>query len=187
MVALQRSLSRLHYDVGPVDGIFGYSTYHGAVAFQKVNGLERDGIVGPRTWRALRHPLRPRALHRTPGWGVEIDLSRQVLYLTRNGAVARILDASTGSGRRYRQEGSWHRAVTPMGSFRITRRIDGWRRSSLGRLYRPGYSHYGYAIHGSDSVPPYPASHGCVRVTIQAMDGLWARIRIGMPVWIYRS
>jgi hypothetical protein len=186
VVALQWSLSRLHYDVGPVDGIFGYSTYHGVVAFQKVNSLERDGIVGPLTQRALRNPVEPRARHRATGWGIEIDLTRQVLYVTRNGEIARILDASTGSGRRYRQEGSWHRAVTPMGSFRMARRIDGWRRSPLGRLYRPGYFYYGYAIHGSGSVPPFPASHGCVRVTIQGMDRIWSRIRVGVRVWIYR-
>jgi hypothetical protein len=187
VVALQHSLTRVHYDVGPVDGIFGYNTYHGVVAFQKVNGLERDGIVGPKTRRALRHPVQPRARHGTASWAVEIDLTRQVLYLTRNGAISRILDASTGSGRRYRHERSWHRALTPTGAFRIARRIDHWHRSSLGRLYRPSYFHYGYAIHGSTSVPAYPASHGCVRVTLPVMDRMWSKISVGMPVWIYRS
>jgi lipoprotein-anchoring transpeptidase ErfK/SrfK len=44
----------------------------------------------------------------------------------------------------------------------------------------------GYAIHGSTSVPSYPASHGCVRVTLPAMNRLWSSLRIGMPVHVYR-
>jgi peptidoglycan hydrolase-like protein with peptidoglycan-binding domain len=39
VVSLQRRLATLRYDVGPVDGVFGSSTHHGVVAFQKVNGL----------------------------------------------------------------------------------------------------------------------------------------------------
>lgn len=41
-------------------------------------------------------------------------------------------------------------------------------------------------MHGYSSVPNYPASHGCVRVTIPAMNRLWSLLRIGMPVHIYR-
>lgn len=36
-----------------VDGIFGSGTRSAVVAFQKKNGLEADGIVGPKTWAAL--------------------------------------------------------------------------------------------------------------------------------------
>lgn len=44
----------------------------------------------------------------------------------------------------------------------------------LGPLYRPKYFHHdGIAVHGYGSVPPYPASHGCVRVSFAAVDYLW--------------
>ena len=36
-----------------VDGIFGSGTRSAVVAFQKKNGLEADGIVGPKTWAKL--------------------------------------------------------------------------------------------------------------------------------------
>ena len=54
VVTLQQRLSALHYfDVGRADGVFGANTYHAVVAFQKVQGLTRDGVVGPATWAKL--------------------------------------------------------------------------------------------------------------------------------------
>ena len=173
---LQRRLVALHYDVGSVDGIFGPQTFHGVVAFQKVNGLVRDGIVGPRTWAALAHPVVPHPRRWLSSSSVEVNLTRQVVYLARQGVVLRILDASTGKAS----------TPTPTGRFAILRRIDGWRQSPLGLLWRPNYFYRGYALHGSTSVPAYPASHGCVRLTIPAMNRLWPLLRIGMAVTIYR-
>lgn len=176
VVTLQRRLAALRYDVGAIDGIFGSSTHHGVVAFQKVNGLVRDGIVGPRTWYALAHPVIPRPRRWLSSSSLEVNLTRQVVYLARQGVVLRILDASSGKAS----------TPTPTGNFSIIRRIDGWRQSSLGLLWRPNYFYRGYAVHGSTSVPAYPASHGCVRVTVPAMNRLWPLLRIGVPVSVYR-
>jgi lipoprotein-anchoring transpeptidase ErfK/SrfK len=43
----------------------------------------------------------------------------------------------------------------------------------LGSMYRPKYFRGGWAVHGSGSIPPWPASHGCVRVSNAAMDWMW--------------
>ncbi|MFE9689547.1 L,D-transpeptidase family protein [Micromonospora sp. NPDC005806] len=176
VTTLQRRLTALHYDVGGVDGVFGPSTYHAVVAFQKVNSLARDGIVGPRTWAALDHPVIPKPRYSHSGYSVEANLTRQVLYLARGGSVVRILDASSGKAS----------TPTPTGNYKIQRRIDGWRQSDLGLLWRPNYFYRGYAVHGANSVPTYPASHGCVRVPIPAMNRLWSTIGVGTPVHIYR-
>jgi hypothetical protein len=40
-----------------------------------------------------------------------------------------------------------------------------WQAGPLGSMYRPSYLHRGYAVHGIISVPAYPGSHGCVRMT----------------------
>ncbi|MCW3814004.1 L,D-transpeptidase family protein [Micromonospora sp. DR5-3] len=173
---LQRRLTALHYDVGGVDGIFGPSTHHAVVAFQKVNGLTRDGIVGPRTWAALDRPVVPKPRYTHSGYSLEANLTTQVLYLARGGSVVRILDASSGKAS----------TPTPTGNYTIQRRIDGWRQSDLGLLWRPNYFYRGYAVHGATSVPTYPASHGCVRVPIPAMNRLWSVIGVGVPVHIYR-
>ncbi|SBT44715.1 L,D-transpeptidase family protein [Micromonospora narathiwatensis] len=176
VTTLQRRLTALHYDVGTVDGDFGPSTFHAVVAFQKVNGLTRDGIVGPRTWSALDRPVVPKPKYTHPGYSVEANLTKQVLYLAKNGTVVRVLDASSGKAS----------TPTPTGNYTVQRRIDGWRQSDLGLLWRPNYFYNGYAVHGATSVPAYPASHGCVRVPIPAMNRLWSTIRVGTPVHIYR-
>jgi N-acetylmuramoyl-L-alanine amidase len=188
VVALQQRLTALHYfDVGAIDGVFGPNTYHAVVAFQKVQRIGRDGIVGPVTWSKLASPFRPAPRYPMAATSLEVDLTRQVVYYVSSRAVARILDASTGSGASYYSGGAWHRAITPTGRFKVYWRVNGWHQSPLGSLYRPNYFYGGDAIHGYTSVPAYPASHGCVRITIPTMDRMWASLRIGMPVAVYRS
>jgi lipoprotein-anchoring transpeptidase ErfK/SrfK len=110
-----------------------------------------------------------------------------VVYLVKDGKIQEILDASSGSGQNYTVDGDVRVAVTPLGDFQIQRKIDAWRKSDLGLLYRPAYFTGGYALHGSYSVPAFPASHGCIRITIAAMDRLFNRLPVGTPMLVYRS
>jgi peptidoglycan hydrolase-like protein with peptidoglycan-binding domain len=185
--ALQRRLAELGYQVHEVDGQFGAETHHAVVAFQKVNRLGRDGVVGPVTRRALERPRIPQPRSRKAGFHVEADLTMQVVYPVKDGKIQEILDASSGSGQNYTVDGDVRVAVTPLGDFQIQRKIDAWRKSDLGLLYRPAYFTGGYALHGSYSVPAFPASHGCIRITIAAMDRLFARLPVGTPMLVYRS
>jgi len=188
VVTLQQRLAALHYfDVGTADGVFGQNTYHAVIAFQKVQGLARDGVVGPATRARLARPYVPAPRYRLATASLEVNLARQVIYYIRNGTIQRIIDASTGSGTWYYSQGRWARAITPTGRFHIYSRYNGWQAGPLGSLYRPNYFHGGYAVHGMTSVPAYPASHGCVRMTVPTMDRMWSTLRIGMPVAIYRS
>jgi lipoprotein-anchoring transpeptidase ErfK/SrfK len=173
VLAAQRRLAALGYWHGKPDGVYGPATMHAVTALQKVAGLARDGVLGPRTAKALASGVRPKAAS-TRGHVVEIDLARQVLLVVRNGKVRYVLDASTGSGKYYTVNGVRKHAVTPKGTYRIFRGVDGWDPGPLGSLYRPRYFNGGIAVHGYPSVPSYPASHGCVRVTLGAMDLLWS-------------
>jgi N-acetylmuramoyl-L-alanine amidase len=116
---------------------------------------------------------------------VEIDLSQQVLRMYEKGRLVRLADVSTGNDENYVSDGVTYKAFTPIGRFSIQRKIDGIRVSRLGELYRPAYFTGGWAIHGSPSVPIYPASHGCVRVTNNQMDRLYPLLTIGTPVTVY--
>lgn len=186
VLALQRQLADLGYWLGTPDGVFDDVTRHAVVALQKAAGLARDGVVGPNTAAALRQGYRPVPRTRA-GDALEVDLRHQILMVVDDGSLTAILDTSTGGGYTYWQSGGAYFAVTPRGQFTVTRRVDGWDRSRLGWLWRPAYFFGGYAIHGYAEVPPYPASHGCVRVTMAAMDWLWAtgRTAPGLPVLIY--
>ena len=51
---LQNILIYLRLYNGKIDGIFGPNLRNAVIQFQRQNGLTADGIVGPRTWLALR-------------------------------------------------------------------------------------------------------------------------------------
>jgi N-acetylmuramoyl-L-alanine amidase len=173
VVALQKRLAALGYWVGAVDGVYGTDTTHAVIALQKVAGLARDGVVGPRTSAALAKGVRPKA-RTTRGDVIEVDLAHQVVLVVHTGHVRLIFDASTGSGAYYYSQGSTHHAVTPKGTYHVFRSVNGWDPGPLGKLYRPRYFNGGIAVHGYPTVPSRPASHGCVRVPMDAMDYIWA-------------
>jgi peptidoglycan hydrolase-like protein with peptidoglycan-binding domain len=190
VVYLQKRLQALHYDVPAATGVFNYDTLHAVIAFEKVQRLTRDGVVSPTVWSRLGRPVVPHLLHPLAGVAaVEVDLTRQVLFYAVNGAIVRILDVSSGGGYTYvGSDGQLSKAITPEGHFSIRYKIDRWVTSKLGTLYRPAYfNNSGYAIHGEGEVPSYPASHGCVRITVPAMDRMYSKLTVGMSVWIYHT
>jgi N-acetylmuramoyl-L-alanine amidase len=172
---LQVDLNRLKYWSGSADGSFGHLTQQAVFALQKVAGLTRDGVVGARTYAAIADGARP-SRKITSGVGFEVNLSRQIIIATTGGKLSYILNTSTGSGERYYSGGRWKTATTPKGSFSMFRFYSsGWQSGPLGNMYRPGYYDRGWAIHGSTSIPTYPASHGCCRISVGASDMLWSR------------
>jgi hypothetical protein len=185
VLALQQRLVDLGYWLGEPDGQYGQLTRQAVMAFQKVEGLGRDGVAGPATQERLAVAGRP-----VPrgGDGLEIDLERQVLLVVQGGQVRWAINTSTGNGEAYTSSaGGSAIAATPPGHYSIKREVDGVREAPLGTLYRPKYFHGGIAIHGSGSIPAQPASHGCARVTNSAMDMLWSSgaASIGTSVWVY--
>ncbi|MFN2590147.1 MAG: L,D-transpeptidase family protein, partial [Actinomycetota bacterium] len=187
VLALQRRLADLRYDVGVVDGRFGYDTEHAVVAFRKVKGMDRDAGVDRDLWDALYRPKAPKPQRKGSAPRVEIDLTKQVLYLLDRNEIVRIVDVSTGGGLQSYADGSQHVASTPTGDFHIFQYIPDWYESSVGPMYESNFFATHIAIHGSGSVPPYPASHGCVRVTVPAMDRVLPELYVGMAVSVYRT
>jgi peptidoglycan hydrolase-like protein with peptidoglycan-binding domain len=186
VVALQKRLTELGYWNGKADGSFGSNTQQAVYALQKAAGLGRDGVVGPKTQKALDRGVRPKAKSHS-GRVIEISKKRQLLMLVNDGEVTEVFNTSTGSNQHYEQEGQTYLADTPSGRFRVGRQIDGWRNAPLGLLWRPKYFNGGIAVHGANSVPPYPASHGCARLSISAMNYLWKtdKIPLQTKVWVY--
>jgi peptidoglycan hydrolase-like protein with peptidoglycan-binding domain len=186
VVALQQRLNTLGYWNGKADGKFGSVTQQAVFALQKAAGIGRDGVVGPKTQKALDRGVRPKA-RSGKGRVVEIDKKRQLLLIVQSGQVTQIFNMSTGSGQNYGHQGNTYLASTPSGHFVASRQIDGWRHGPLGDLWRPKYFNGGIAVHGAPSVPPYPASHGCARVSNAAMNWIWAtnKLPLRTKVWVY--
>ncbi len=183
---LQKTLRSISYPVNRVDGSFGYSTLQATYAFEKVHRMTRDGVVPPSQMTAIALAQRPRTPDREPKYFVDVDISRQVLFEVRKNRVAQTLPISSGNEQYYTtDDGEQRKAHTPRGNFSVIRKIEGRRESDLGVLWWPNYFVGGYAIHGSDSVPTYPASHGCVRIPRYTERGFFRRNPVGRPVFVH--
>jgi len=163
------------------------SLRHALIAFQKIEGRDRTGVLTIEELEALRDAQRPQVLE-TGYPHIEIDLHRQVLFVVDvHGVPLRILPISSGSGEFFTEGGVTRQAVTPTGRFKVYRKIEGWRKSPLGLLYYPNYIYDGIAIHGNPSVPVRPASHGCIRIPMFASQEFSEIATIGMVVIVYDS
>ncbi len=183
---LQRRLTELRYDPGPIDGVYGAGMIHAVTAFEKVHGLERDGILAPADHELLLLAKPPVPPERADDTYIDVDITRQVLFEVRDGKLYKVLPISTANGAAYTSKsGGTAIAHTPRGTYSIYSKISGYRTSYLGTLYAPSYFYGGYAIHGSSSVPPYPASHGCIRIPMHSTDAFFARNGIGTPVYVH--
>ena len=72
---------------------------------------------------------------------LEVDKTRQVLFVVRGGEVAKVVHVSTGAT-----------GNTPLGTWHVYRKVGGWDWV----LWYPMYFLRGFAIHGYPSVPAYP-------------------------------
>jgi hypothetical protein len=187
VAGLQRRLLAMGYWLPGVDGVFGDTTTQAVYAFQKANGLPRDGAIGAEDQDALVRGARPVPVS-TSGDLVEVDKARQLLFVVRGGQMVWTFNTSTGTNGTYTSGGVTYRAITPEGRFTFLRQVDGVRTSHLGQLYRPKYfTNAGHAIHGSPSIPPYPASHGCVRLSNPAINFIWdaGLAPLGSQIWVH--
>lgn len=184
---LQRKLTSLGYWAGKIDGKFGDATQQAVFALQKAAGIKATGTVSSATARALDAGVRPKA-RSTSGTLIEVDLKRDLVLFVVGGQVKYILNTSTGGGYTFTEHGQREVAVTPRGRFKTYRTIDGPDNGPLGLLWRPRFFDGGVAIHGDSYVPPHPVSHGCVRISNEAIDWVWSMNLdpIGTTVWVYR-
>jgi hypothetical protein len=164
---LEQRLQELHYAVR-ADGYYGDDDVEAIYAFQKVAGMARTGAVTPDVWRRLAAAQIPRA--RYDGDHVEIDKTRQVIFIVRGGRVTLVVATSTGAT-----------GNTPIGVWHVYRKVPGFDWV----LYYPNYFLRGFAVHGYPDVPPYPASHGCSRVPMWIATTVYALMPPGSTVYVY--
>jgi hypothetical protein len=172
--ALQYGLARLRYEV-PVSGYFDEATARAVIAYRKVTGSQRIESADARTFSLLQRGAgRFRARFPRDGDHVEADLTSQVLVeVERRGRVRRVYTMSSGKPS----------TPSPLGSFRVYEKTAGTNaRGMVDSTYFIG----GFAIHGYPEVPVYAASHGCLRIPIPNAPAVFAWVRIGYRVDVYR-
>lgn len=188
---LQQRLADGPFDPGPIDGEYGTTTVQAVWALEKLAGMPVDGNWGPldeKAWEMLHNgEIGKPAEDHDERW-VEVSLTEQLVKVYDPGETTPTLisHVSSGSGVPWSNEEYSGSSITPTGEFEISRRIRGWRESSLniGRLYNPLYFNGGIAFHGATSVPLYPASHGCIRVPMHVAEYLPEELPNGTTVHV---
>ena len=168
---LERALATLRYALRGVDTFYSYDTYDAVLAFQKVHGMARTGQVDPALWRRLQTAQAPRARYPGAGHHIEVDKTRQVLFEVDHGRVVRVVHVSTGAT-----------GNTPIGRFHVYSKVPGFLPTGM---FYSSFFVGAFAIHGYPSVPPYPASHGCVRIPMWFAPSLYASNSYGETIYVY--
>ncbi len=172
---LLKKLASLRFRVPGISTMLSADAGDAVVAFQKAYGLPRTYVFDADDWRKLDKAkvLRPR--YSSPSLHIEIDKKRQILMVVKNGSPLGILAVSTGAPGNT-PEGThsilWkaYSAPTPYGS---------------GLLYWDMEFHPTFAMHAYPYVPPYPASHGCVRQPNWVAPWTYRVSSVGETVYVY--
>ena len=152
---------------------YGGKTGRGVLAYRKVNEMTRSERAGAGLVKkafsgkggyTVRHP--------GGGEHLEAPLSKQVLVFAKGDKPFAIYPISSGK----------YSTPTVTGHYQFIRPEPGYNSEGM---YYSWYFYGGYAVHGYDSVPDYPASHGCLRTYIADQPEIYNRIHVGEDIWIW--
>jgi len=171
---LLTALSRLKIRVPYVGTTFNSQCADAVMAFQKAYRLPRTYVVDGDDWRKLdvAKSIKPR--YSGPATHIEVDKARQILMVVKNGAVYGLIAVSTGAT-----------GNTPEGSFHIQQKHPYTTSGYGGILFRTMGFVGDFAIHGYAPVPPYPASHGCIREPLWVAAWVYDRSFVGEQLYVY--
>jgi hypothetical protein len=166
---MQQRLAAVHIYLrrtGVYDGNMGWAldAYHRLLGWgtsQSLGGATISELLNRRGAFHIRFP--------THGHHAEGNLGRQLLALADGGQVRWIFPISSGKPS----------TPTILGDFHVYQRTPGYLPDGM---YYSSFFSGGYAIHGFDPAPDYPASHGCMRLPIQ--DAIPAYDWLGYGDWV---
>ncbi|MEZ5076411.1 MAG: L,D-transpeptidase [Solirubrobacterales bacterium] len=172
VIGFKKAMRKMGYIVNS-GSCFGGKTARGVLAYRKVNDLSRTtqapaglvkNVFAGRGAYEVRHP--------GAGNHLEAPLSKQVLVFASGDKVRWIYPISSGKPS----------TPTVTGHFRFIRTEPGYNNHGM---YYSWYFYGGYAVHGYESVPDYPASHGCLRTFIADQPEVYERINYGEDIFIW--
>jgi hypothetical protein len=152
---------------------FGGKTARGVLAYRKVNDMSRTMRAGAGLVKKVFSGKGGYEV-RHPGAGdhIEAPLSKQVLVFTKGDKPYAIYPISSGKSS----------TPTVTGHYEMIRTEPGLNSHGM---YYSWYFYGGYAVHGYNSVPDYPASHGCLRTFMADQPEIYERIFYGQDIFIW--
>jgi hypothetical protein len=169
------ALQRLRFRVPNLGTAFTAQVKDSVMAFQKAYRLPRTYVFNTACWRKLDGAKLIKARYSSPSTHIEVDKGRQILMIVKGGKPWGIIAVSTGAT-----------GNTPEGRFRVQQKHPYTSSGFGGTLVRTMGFLGDFAIHGWVDVPPYPASHGCVREPIWACYWTYDNSWVGETVYVYR-
>jgi hypothetical protein len=169
---IQQKLAAVHMYI-PQSGVYDEKTglaidaYHrllGHGTSQSLDGLTVSELLAGRGAFKVRYPQ--------DGRHAEGNLGLQLLALIDHGKVEAIYPISSGKPS----------TPTILGRFHVYLRTPNYLPDGM---YFSNFFTGGYAIHGFDPAPDYPASHGCMRVPITDAISIWNWLALGDGVDVY--
>jgi hypothetical protein len=152
---------------------FGGKTGRGVLAYRKVNDMSRSMRAGAGlVKKAFAGKGEYEVRHPGAGEHVEAPLSKQVLVFAKGDKPFAVYPISSGK----------YSTPTVTGHFEFIRTEPGYNSHGM---YYSWYFYGGYAVHGYNSVPDYPASHGCLRTFISDQPEIYERIHYGEDIYIW--
>jgi hypothetical protein len=169
---IQQRLLALHVYL-PASGVFDEHMALALDAYHRLLGRGVSQSLDAATVSALLDGEGTfKVLHPGDGKHVEGNLGRQVLALINGSKVYRIYPISSGKPS----------TPTILGHFRVYLRDPGYLPDGM---YYSSFFSGGYAIHGFNPAPDYPASHGCMRVPIVDAISIYNWLTYGNIVDVY--
>jgi L,D-transpeptidase catalytic domain len=169
---IQQRLAALHFYI-PQTGVYDEGT---GLAIDAYHRLIRDGVSQALDGRAISFLLDGFGAFKVrfpkQGRHAEGDLSLQLLALVDGSKVEAIYPISSGKPS----------TPTILGSFQVYEKVPGYLPDGM---YYSNFFIRGYAIHGYDPAPDYPASHGCMRLPIVDAISVYDWLSVGNWVDTY--
>jgi hypothetical protein len=169
---IQQRLAALHFYI-PQTGVYDGGTGLALDAYHRLLGHGVSQSLDAATVNDLLNGVGQFHI-RYPKHGkhAEGDLSRQVLALIDKGKVVALYPISSGKPS----------TPTVLGSFHVYLKTPGYLPDGM---YYSSFFTGGYAIHGFNPAPDYPASHGCMRVPIVDAISIYRWLTVGDGVDVY--
>jgi hypothetical protein len=170
----QQRLAALHFYLrqsGVYDGFMGLAldAYHRLLGWGTSQSLDYNTMSALLDGRGSRiHARFGGDGHHAEGW-----LAKQLLFLADGSNIRYIFPISSGKPS----------TPTVLGNFHIYRRDTGYLPDGM---YYSSFFTGGYAIHGYNPAPDYPASHGCMRTPIVDAVFIYYWLRMNDAVDVYQ-